>query len=130
MAKRAKGSAVGGKTSERKPEAPTHVQARVVLEVGADVPSYYVNFADIAQSSHEFTISVGKTQSRLSAQQMEDVQKTGQIRVEAILQLVIPPTLLPSLINAMTIQKDLYEKMHGPLRDGAAVPVLGQETLQ
>lgn len=119
MAKSAKGRAAGTKPGL---EAPTSIAARVTLEVGSDVPSYYVNYADLAQSTHEFTLTVAKVATRLGAQAVKDLQVTGEMRVDALLQLVMPPTLLPSLIKAMTVQRDLYEKTYGSIRDGVEPP--------
>lgn len=121
MAKSAKGKAAG-KVLAQKTESPTALAARIVLDVGSDIPSYYINYADVAQSSHEFTLTVGKTPTRLSQQSIRDVQATGELHVEAMLQLILPPTLLPSLIKALTSQKDLYEHTFGTIRDGSEPP--------
>jgi hypothetical protein len=130
MAKSAKGRA-SGKAPEQKPNVPMAVTARVTLEVGSDVPSYYVNYVDVSQSTHEFTLSVAKIPTRLAAQTMQNLQTTGELRAEALLQLIIPPTLLPSLLKALTAQKELYEKTWGPIRDSSDLPAgLTKGTLQ
>jgi hypothetical protein len=122
MAKSAKGRAASKAPKQKpntQPNTPISLAARVILEVGADVPSYYVNYVDIAQSAHEFTLSVAKVPTRLAAQAMQNLQATGELRAEALLQLIVPPTLLPSLIKALVLQKDLYEQINGPIHDAS-----------
>jgi hypothetical protein len=118
MAKSAKGRAAS-KAPKQKPNTPISLAARVTLEVGPDIPSYYVNYVDISQSSHEFTLSVAKVPTRLTSQTAQNLQATGELRAEALLQLIVPPTLLPSLIKALTLQKDLYEQINGPIHDAS-----------
>ena len=130
MVKSAKGKAAGKRPALTQ-EAPVSLAVRVILEVGSDVPSYYINYADVAQSNHEFTLSVAKMPTRLGPQAVRTLQETGELHVETLLQLLIPPTLLPSLLKALTVQKDLYEKAHGPIRDASEQPApLTMGTLQ
>ncbi|HEY2781068.1 MAG TPA: hypothetical protein VGI90_09830 [Steroidobacteraceae bacterium] len=102
-------------------------QLKILLNDDADIPSYYVNYAEITQGMHEFSLYVAKVPGRLSAETLATVQETNELRVDPLLQIVFPPTLLPGLLRALTLQKDSYESMHGEIRDPSSVqPPVGQ----
>jgi len=90
---------------------------KVVMAIGSDVPSYYINHAEISNSPHEFTMTVGKISTRFSPAQKQAVIDTGEVPVEPILQLIIPPTFLPALIGALEKQRGTYESAFGPIRE-------------
>jgi len=92
--------------------------ATIVLDA-FDGSSMYVNHAEIGHSQHEFIMLWAQVSARQSRAQMEEIQTTGELRVEPMAQLMIPPTLLPSLIRALVNQKEKYEKEHGKIFDAA-----------
>jgi len=99
--------------------APPAVNVRILVDMPDGVASYYVNHAEIAHSRHEFSIVVAKTPTKVSASRLEEAVKTGVIKVEPVLQLVIPVTMMPGLIKACTAQREKYEAAYGPIREGA-----------
>jgi hypothetical protein len=82
-----------------------------------DTPSYYINYAAVAHSEHDFLISVLRTPAQLTPEQTELAKKGSAVPVEPMLQLLIPPRLVDGLIKALTIQKEQYEREHGPIRN-------------
>jgi hypothetical protein len=83
-----------------------------------DTPSYYINYASVAHSDYEFSLAVLRVPTPLTAEQTESARKGEPVLIEPILQLVIPPKLVDGLINALSIQKDIYESENGPIKSG------------
>jgi hypothetical protein len=96
---------------------------KVVMGFGSDVPSYYVNHAEISNSPHDFTLTVGKASGRFTPTQQEAALESGQIAVEPMLQLVLPPTLIPALITALETQRATFESNYGPIRSAEVLAV-------
>jgi hypothetical protein len=80
-------------------------------------PTYYVNHAEITSNPFEVTISFARFPSKFSPGASETIGTTGILEVEAELQVLIPPTLLPGLIRALTTQKATLDAMMGPIFD-------------
>jgi hypothetical protein len=99
------------------PSKSVYKHVKVIIKGDADVASYYVNFAEISQSMHDFSMYVARVPSRLSREELATVQESGELVVDPVLALTFPPTMLPGLIKALTVQKDLFEKTYGPIRD-------------
>jgi hypothetical protein len=100
-----------------RPKSPTSVAVKVVLDVSDDTPSYYVNVLEIAHSRHDFSLVAARVPAKTSVQKLELAKQTGEMRVEPERQLVVPPTVIPSLIRALTIQRASYEQKYGVLPD-------------
>jgi hypothetical protein len=97
-------------------KAAGRVAAKVVWSVPSDLPSYYVNEAEVSHSRHEFSLTVGKLPTELNAATRMAAAETGEIRIVALLQVFVPPTLIPSLIEALTDHKNQYEAAFSPIR--------------
>jgi hypothetical protein len=107
--------------SGRPPAGSKAMQVRAVITVGEGIPSYYINHLEVSQTQHEFTLSVGKVPSRFALDKQQAIAESGVLEVEAILQLLIPPTLAPGIIKALQIQLAQFEKMHGKVRDDSSL---------
>lgn len=106
------------KSAARKQErVAAEVTARMLLEVTDDTPVYYVNYAEVTHSAHDFALLLGRTPAKPDAMQIEELQETGDIRTEAMLQILLPTTILPGLMRALTLQREHYEARFGPIRD-------------
>jgi hypothetical protein len=81
--------------------------AQIRIEVRPDTPSYYVNFIGVSHSAYDFTLSAIKIPSPLTPGQAE-AAKSGEIPLEPVVQLVVPPLLIDGLIKALIDQKDKY----------------------
>jgi hypothetical protein len=106
LAKRAKKAA-------KAPLVPKSVGGQPVIEVTESTPQFYANFIEITNSPWDFSLIFGTLPSKLNRNQVEEIQATGTIPVQAQLTVNFPPTLLAGLIRALTTQKELYEKAMG-----------------
>lgn len=102
-------------TGPAAPAALTQVAAQIVVGDGVDIPSYYSNFIEVGHSQHEFVLNFVRTPSALSPSRMEAVREAGKIVVEPMLQVTIPPTLVPGLLKALQLQKDKYNSAFGKI---------------
>ena len=102
----------------RKPRsaiAQTPKEGRVFLEVSPNAPVYYVSHAEVSHTQHDIGLAFGLMPTRLSPADRETAMTTGELHIETMVQILIPPTLLPGLINALSIQKEKYEEMFGKI---------------
>ena len=88
---------------------------KIHLEPRQETPFYYVNYMSIASSSNEFVIGAVRVPFPLTADQMEQLQKDGQLIVEPTVQLVVPPAVAKGLIKALTEQVEKYEAQFGKI---------------
>ena len=110
------------KTPRSKQSPKLHMDGRIVVSVSPHTPTFYGNYAEISQTQHDIGLTFVQMPIRLSDADRRDVATTGQIQVEQNVQVIIPSTLLPGLIRALTIQRENYEAAFGKLRDdGAAI---------
>ena len=89
------------------------VTARIKLDISSDTPSYYVNYMAVGHTKHDFTISAARIPAFPTAEQEASVKKESIISVETTLHLVVPPTLIKGLIEALTKQINKYEEETG-----------------
>jgi hypothetical protein len=98
-----------------KAKPPQEISVRIVLGTPDDLPVHYVNFLEVAHSLNEFGLFAVRTPVKFSSEQVEEARQTGQMRIDPELHLVLPPTVIPGLIRALTAQKDAYERKFGPI---------------
>jgi hypothetical protein len=85
--------------------------AKIVLDSIENAPVYYVNHIEVANSPQDFSLICARLPAKISKEKIEEVKQTGTLTVEPDVQIVIPTTLVPGLIKALTIQKEAYESM-------------------
>ena len=90
---------------------------KVVLNVSDGVPSYYVNHAEVSQTRHDFSIHFAQVPSKFSSDTIALIKETHVLPLEPMLQVTIPPTLIPGLIKALNRQRETYEEAHGEIRE-------------
>lgn len=96
------------------PGAPQNqLSARVVFNLSDETATYYVNAVEVGQSFYEFALLFGKVPAKLPATQLEAVRSSKQLELVAALQILIPPTLIPGLIYALSVERRKYEELHG-----------------
>lgn len=95
------------------PAAPAASPTRIALQVPPETPIYYVNYAEIGFTAHEFSLTAVRAPTKLSPAVLEMVRAEGTLTLDADIQLVIPPTMIPGLIRALSISKDQYEQSTG-----------------
>ena len=99
------------------PSAP--IGLKVALEPSGD--QFYANFAEVAAAQHEFQISFALVPAKLTAEKIETIKNGSPLSVDAIVQIMLPPTIIPGLIRALTITKEQFEAIAGPIKD-AGIP--------
>jgi hypothetical protein len=83
----------------------------VRLEPMENVPVYYVNFIEVGNSPQDFSLLCARLPSKLTASKIAEAKELGALLLEPEVQIIIPTTLVPGLIRALTAQKENYEKL-------------------
>jgi hypothetical protein len=92
------------------------VAVKIKPDPKADTPSYYINYAAVMHSEYDFSIAVMRMPTQLTPEQTEMAKKRNTVLVEPILELIVAPRLVDGLIRALSIEKEKYEREHGPIR--------------
>src|SRR4051812_24873570 len=100
--KRARRKAPRRRTARTAPLDTLNLQVKVRHSL--DTPFYYVNFVEVGHSTMEFALTVGRLPPRLDDASLELVRTTGVIELDPTLQLLVPPTVIPNLIQALGVQ--------------------------
>lgn len=99
------------------------VTVKASVLVSEATPAYYVNNMEVSHTAHDFTLICSKLPTKLSAAELERVSKSGELPIEASVQITCATTLIPALMRALNTQKEMYEKQFGPIPDSAAAEV-------
>jgi hypothetical protein len=99
-----------------KPAQPAEVALRIVVEASQDTPTYYVNHAEIALGFHELAIWFARLPTKPSRDELAEATQSGEIVVEPEFQILIPPTMLQGMIEALQLTKTRYEATFGPIQ--------------
>lgn len=94
------------------PEAET-IKMRIAMETGDGAAVFYVNYAEISQTKNDFCLTGGRVPARFGPSKVAEMKETGLLVVEGEVQLILPPTIIPGLIRALSSQKEKYEKTMG-----------------
>lgn len=108
------------KISKAAASEPERVPIRVVVDPSDELAVYYANYAEASFAQHECLISFARVPTKMNVARTEEA-KGGTLKLEPLVQVMIPPTLLPGLIRALLITKDGYEKIMGPINDPEAI---------
>jgi len=95
---------------------PDRIPIKIRVDPKPDTPSYYINYAVVTHSEFDFLISVLRIPAQLTSEQTVLAKKGSAMPIEPILQLIVPPRLVDGLIKALNVQKEKYEREHGPIR--------------
>jgi len=107
-------------TKKRKPEPEPTLSVRPAVQLSEHTPVYYVNHAELMSSVYEFGVVFARLPIKPGVEQMAEAQQSGVLTVDAELQVLLPPALIPGLIRALTSQRDQYEAIFGPIADHGA----------
>ena len=103
------------------PPAPVQLMLRPTVLITDGTPTYYINHAEISVSPYEFGIATARLPTKPTAEQIAAARITGELAVEAELVLLMPASVIPGLIRALTQQKTLYETQYGPIFDAGGI---------
>ena len=87
------------------------LSVRVVMAETEDAPLFYANYAEVAHSQHEIAILGVRVPAKFSEEQLSEVKSTGIVTLPTDFQIVMPPTVIPGLIDALKNQLVLYRKI-------------------
>ena len=110
---------VAAKKRSKKSAAPKDkgiISTRLVFDISDEIPSYYINYIEVAQTEHEFSLYSVQVPGKPTAEQVATARESGEIHMEPLFQMILPPTIIRGLISAFESQLDLYEKQHGEIR--------------
>ncbi len=98
---------------ERRKGNSQEVELKIVPEVAESTSSYYCNFAGVTHSRYDFVLTLARFPTTLKPEQQELVMKGKPLPVEAALQVIVSPQLVPGLIRALSEQMKNYEARFG-----------------
>lgn len=98
-------------------QTPQQVQLQVVLDPTDDTPAYYINYADVTFGMHDFIMSFARLPTKLNSSQLEGLKAGTTMRFEPLLQVILPPTIIPGLIRALSTTKDGFEAQFGEIKE-------------
>jgi hypothetical protein len=101
----------------KKKKAPaatgTSVTVKLSVQPGEGTETYYVNHAEVGGTQHDFTIMFAQIPAKPSRTVLADASKSGELRIDASVQVTFPTSLISGLIRALTTQKEMYNKRFG-----------------
>jgi hypothetical protein len=101
-----------GSAKAAAPSAPTPV--KVFLEYGGE--PLYANYAEVSSAQHEFQLAFALAPTKPTAEQLEQVNG-GTMRLPVLVQILLPPTIIPGLIKALITTKEQHEALLGPIKE-------------
>ena len=106
------------KQKKKKADSPEGIDVKLVPEVTENTPFYYSNHISVGHTRFDFTLSLLRVPTTLKPEQMEMAEKGKPVPMEAALQIIISPPMISRLIDALSNQKDNYEKRFGNIEKG------------
>lgn len=91
------------------------IRVKIQPDYRADFPTYYVNFVEVAHSRHEFSLTALRAPTRMGRETIEAASEKGMIEIEPAVQLLVPPSMMRGLIDALQKQLAVFEKNYGPV---------------
>lgn len=91
------------------------IAVRIAPQVTENTPFYYCNYVSVMHSRYEFTLNLLRVPALLTREQEVIAKRQKPLPIEAALQVVVPPQLIPGLINALSEQKRRYETHFGKI---------------
>ena len=104
---------VESKNSPTDNEIAEPITANLVVLPTEDTPQYYVNHVEVASSRNEFAMFCTRVPSKIQPDQIDQIEKNGNLRLEPELEITFPVTIIQGLIDALTKQRDAYSKLFG-----------------
>ena len=104
-------------TRAKTAKEPDALAVRLVVDLPPDLPTYYANHVELAVNRHEIAMWVARLPTKPGRDQLALAEATGELVVEAEMQILLPPTILEGLIAALVATKTKYEETFGPIRE-------------
>jgi len=92
------------------------VPVTVVIDPVDESAAYYANYAEVSLAQYDCILSFVRVPTKLSLARSEEA-KSGTLKFEPLVQVILPPTLIPGLIRALMTTKEAFEKISGPIKE-------------
>lgn len=92
--------------------ADAAVSTRIELTPSEFAATFYVNYLEVGQTMGDFTLFGSQLPAKLSKLTMASVAEEGVLRVPVEIQITFPLSVISGLIQALMIQKELFERTH------------------
>jgi len=86
--------------------------SKISLEPTERVSVFYVKYIEVGNSPQDFTLTCGRLPGKITSAKLEEIKRLDAMVIEPEVQLIIPTTLVPGLIRALTAQKEVYEELY------------------
>jgi hypothetical protein len=84
---------------------------RIAVNVTKETPVYYINFVEVSNTPHEFSVTCARIPSKPTQSMVDEATNTGAITLNSDVQLVFPVGMLPGLVKALQTRREMYEKL-------------------
>jgi Protein of unknown function (DUF3467) len=109
--------ATRGKALQEPQPAPVEtLTVRVVVDEDDATIPVYVNWAEVAHSRHDFLLQFLQLPAKFGPDTRARIAETGELRVQPIVRVIMPPTLIRGLIKALEAQMEKYQDRYGPVQ--------------
>ena len=103
-------------------EPEREVRLSISTQVGEETFTYYANFIEIASTAHDFGLLFARMPGKLPPEKLQEaVRGGGSLTLTCDVQIVIPATLIDSLIRALNTQKATHERQYGTIHEPGAL---------
>lgn len=103
------------RVAEEAPDPKTFTPS-VTVDVTDDTAVYYVNYIEFSSTTNEFALNAARLPAKLSPEKLREMMETGQMRVDATAQLLIPIPLVKAVLVALATHIETFEQAHGEIR--------------
>jgi hypothetical protein len=86
------------------------------IALGYQGEPLYSNYAEVSSALHEFQILFALVPTKPNAEQISEM-RAGSLKLDAQVQILLPPTIIPGLIRALMTTKEQYEALAGPIKE-------------
>jgi hypothetical protein len=107
------------KPKAKDPTAPIaeNRELRIIVTPIEAVPFSYVNYVEVANTSNDFSLLCVRLPAKLSEERRQAAMASMELHVEPDVVITFPVGMVPSLIRALTTQKESYERTFGQIRE-------------
>lgn len=96
--------------NQNEPE-PTDVQARVLLDVTEDIPTFYVNYIEVSTSTpHDLYLICARIPGKLTRDQLLDAKESKEVFFQPEVQIVMTHALAEDLVKLLASQVQKTKK--------------------
>ena len=90
-------------------------QIQFVTEATESTGQYYANFASVAHTPYDFSLTFAKVVAPPTSEQVATAKAGNPVKIEPLMQIIIPVRLIQGLTEALITQKKKYEQSFGAI---------------